>query len=95
MSTPITATALVPMGQIVITPAALATISSLDIIHGLGRHSRGDWGELEEEDKTANDQSLKSGSRLLSAYHGEAGARFWIITEADRSVTTILLPDEY
>ena len=95
MSTPITATALVPMGQIVVTPAALATLSSLDLIHALGRHSRGDWGELEEEDKAANDHSLKSGDRLLSAYRGEAGSRFWIITEADRSVTTILLPDEY
>jgi hypothetical protein len=95
MSTPFTATALVPMGHIVITPAAQETLSPRDIIHGLGRHSRGDWGELEEEDISANDQSLKSGSRLLSAYHGEAGARFWIITEADRSITTLLLPDEY
>jgi len=95
MSTPITAIALVPMGQIVITPAAQETLSPRDIIHGLGRHSRGDWGTLDDEDKAANDRSLKVGARLLSAYQGAKGAKFWIITESDRSITTILLPGEY
>lgn len=95
MSTPITATALVPMGQIVITPAAQQSLSTRDIIHGLGRHSRGDWGIVHAEDKAANDRSLRVGTRLLSAYQGEQGAKFWIITEADRSITTILLPGEY
>ena len=66
----------------------------------LDRHVKGDWGDLDDEDKQANDQALKQGTRLLSAYND---ARFpchgvstiWIITEADRSATTILFPDEY
>jgi len=66
----------------------------------LNRHVKGDWGNLDDEDKRTNDQALKEGARLLSAYdddrfpqHGVA--TIWIITEADRSVTTILFPDEY
>jgi hypothetical protein len=66
----------------------------------LNRHVKGDWGDLDSEDKQANDRSLKEGTRLLSAYdddrfpqHGVA--TIWIITEADRSATTILFPDEY
>ena len=55
----------------------------------------GDWGELDEEDKTANDEALKTGERLLSAYKSATGTKFWIITEADRSVTTILMPEDY
>jgi hypothetical protein len=66
----------------------------------LNRHIKGDWGDLDDEDKESNDQALKQGARLLSAYsddrfpkHGVA--TIWIITEADRSSTTILFPDEY
>lgn len=61
----------------------------------LSRHITGDWGEVDAEDKRANDQSLIDGSRLLSAYRSQDGTKFWIITEADRSVTTVLLPEEY
>lgn len=61
----------------------------------LNRHQSGDWGSLEPEDKTANDYSLVHGSRILSAYMLKTGVKFWIITEADRSVTTLLLPSEY
>jgi hypothetical protein len=66
----------------------------------LNRHVKGDWGDVDEEDKQANDQALKQGTRLLSAYDDDrfpqnGVATIWIITEADRSATTILFPDEY
>jgi hypothetical protein len=55
----------------------------------------GDWGDVDQEDQAANDHALEDGSRLLSAYTTLKGQRIWIITEADRSATTILLPEEY
>ena len=66
----------------------------------LNRHVKGDWGDVDEEDKQTNDQALKQGTRLLSAYNDDRFpkngiATIWIITEADRSATTILFPDEY
>jgi hypothetical protein len=62
----------------------------------LARHRRGDWGDLGEEDRAANDAAVVDGSRILSAYRlGEDGITVWIITEAHRAATTILLPDEY
>lgn len=66
----------------------------------LNRHVKGDWGDVDEEDKQSNDQALKQGTRLLSSYNDDrfpknGVATIWIITEADRSVTTILFPDEY
>ena len=82
-------------GQIVITPTALNTLNQTDVNTALVRHLRGDWGDVDEEDRRTNDQSLKHGARLLSVYHAANGTKFWIITEADRSATTILLPDDY
>jgi len=66
----------------------------------LNRHVKGDWGDVDGEDKQTNDQSLKQGTRLLSAYNDDRFPKYevatiWIITEADRSSTTILFPDEY
>ena len=61
----------------------------------LTRHRSGDWGNLTDEDKQENELSLKAGYRLLSAYESEGLPKIWIITEADRSATTILFPDEY
>ena len=61
----------------------------------LKRHLRGDWGDLDKDDKTENELSLEKGFRLLSAYKGANGTKFWIITEADRSYTTVLLPSDY
>jgi len=87
-----------PLGQIVATPAALAALekSGQNSAEFLDRHSKGDWGdELGEEDKKANDEALTIGERLLSAYKLDDGVKIWIITERDRSVTTILLPDDY
>ena len=62
---------------------------------GYFRERHHHWGDLDPEDRQANDLSLKDGSRLLSAYHSKDGTKFWIITEADRSVTTVLLPGDY
>lgn len=85
------------LGQIVATPGALRAFeeSGEDLFEFLFRHASGDWGELDEEDKRENELSLVHGFRLLSAYKLRSGEKIWIITEADRSVTTLLLPDEY
>ncbi|MGI8922772.1 MAG: hypothetical protein ACR2HJ_01820 [Fimbriimonadales bacterium] len=89
------ATCTFELGQIVITAHALEVLDPGDILNGLRRHARGDWGELCEEDKAENELSLRESFRLLSAYHDCNGVMFWIITEADRSATTILLPEDY
>ena len=67
----------------------------MDPVTILARHQRGDWGDLEEEDKLQNVESVREGNQLLSAYEIQPGIRVWIITEWDRSVTTILLPEDY
>ena len=84
-----------PLGRVVITRNALETIPAADVSRALHRHASGDWGDLCEDDRQENELSLKEGYRLLSAYHAADGSKFWIITEADRSVTTVLLPDDY
>ena len=90
------------LGQIVATPGALEALQeSGEAATGfLQRHVKGDWGDLCDEDRQANDQALLDGSRLLSAYRTSLGEKLWVITEAaddsgDRSATTILLPSEY
>lgn len=65
------------------------------VIDSLKRHASGDWGDLCDEDKQENELSLKEGFRLFSAYEKEGLPKIWIITEADRSVTTVLFPEEY
>ena len=65
------------------------------VMGSLARHRKGDWGNLSDEDKQENELSLKAGYRLLSAYESERLPKIWIITERDRSATTILFPDEY
>src|SRR5579863_10258859 len=84
-----------PLGHLIATPNALAEINSDEILVALGRHAAGDWGLVDAEDKHANDRALIEGTRLLSAYETQRGTRFWLITEWDRSVTTILLPEDY
>lgn len=85
------------LGQVVATPAALEALaaSGQDGAFFLDRHIQGDWGDVDAEDQQANDEALVDGERILSAYKTLLGVRIWIITEADRSSTTILLPDEY
>ncbi len=84
-----------PLGQTVATRTVLAVLSSLDIAGALYRHQHGDWGEVGKEDAQANERALKEGERLLSVYGTAAGTKFWIITEWDRSLTTVLLPEDY
>jgi len=84
-----------PLGQVVITPAAKDAIPDAEVRTALDRHIAGDWGDLCPADQAENELSLKEGFRLLSSYRASDGTKFWIITEADRSVTTILLPDDY
>ena len=85
------------LGQIVATPGALAALeeSGEQPSEFLSRHACGNWGDLCEEDRRENEFSLAHGFRVLSSYKLRNGAVIWIITEADRSSTTILLPSEY
>ena len=83
------------MGQLVATPNALATLNPEDVAAAVQRHANGDWGELDEHDRLVNESALTDGSRLFSAYRDRAGTKFWVITESDRSVTTVLLPEDY
>jgi hypothetical protein len=85
------------LGRLVATPGALAALSQAnqDAVEFLSRHQHGDWGDLSEEDKNENEFSVLNQLRILSAYTLTTGVKIWIITEADRSVTTILLPKEY
>lgn len=84
-------------GRIVAAPGALATLeaSGEAPLGYLARHVAGDWGDVGEHDRHENELSLTHGFRLLSAYILNSGTRIWIITEADRSMTTFLLPEEY
>ena len=89
--------ALFPLGQVVATPGALRALQKAEQEPGefIDRHVNSDWGEVPEEDKRENEFSLQHGFRIFSAYTTSASDKIWIITEADRSATTILLPDEY
>jgi len=88
---------LFPLGHVVATLGALATLQKAgkEPLAFLQRHARGDWGDLDPEDVQANELALRDGSRLFSAYQVTANVRLWIITESDRSYTTVLLPQEY
>jgi len=83
------------LGCIVATPNALEHLSHEDILSGIQRHQAGDWGDVCEEDRQENELALEKGFRLLSVYHAESGTKFWLVTEWDRSVTTVLLPEDY
>ncbi len=85
------------LGQIVATPGALAALKKAGQQPGefLTRHVNREWSDLPDDDRKENDYSLEHGFRLLSSYRTNADDRLWIITESDRTVTTILLPEEY
>lgn len=90
------------LGQVITTPGAIEALeeSNQSSFEFIAKHSRGDWGIVNDEDKAANELSLIDGSRLLSAYRTAKGVKLWIITEAaddrgHRAATTILLPEEY
>lgn len=82
------------LGEVVITANAREQLTRQEIQTGLTRHAQADWGDLCPEDMAFNDEALHDGGRLFSAY-GQGTRRFWIITEADGSVTTILMPEDY
>ena len=83
-----------PLGRLVITTPAREALSNDAVLSALGRHAGGDWGDLCEEDREMNERALLHGDRLFSVYrHRET--RFYVITEWDRSATTILLPEDY
>lgn len=88
---------LFPLGQIVATPGALDALTRAEQTPGefLRRHAEGDWGQLDAHDVAENLYGLKHGFRVLSSYRTNAGDTLWLITEADRTSTTILLPQEY
>ncbi len=83
------------LGQVVITRTALMTLPANEPIAALARHQAGDWGDLCPEDHAANARALLEGTRIVSVYHTRAGVKFYIITEWDRSLTTILIPEDY
>jgi len=83
------------LGRLVATPNALQTVEPSEIDSALLRHIRGDWGDVDSFDRQVNEDALEDGGRLFSVYHTKHGAKFWVITEADRSATTILLPEDY
>ena len=85
------------LGQVVATPGALDALAAAGVMHTalVARHIAGDFGDLCEEDKQSNQEALADGNRIFSAYTLPTRKRIWVITEADRSVTTLLLPSEY
>ena len=95
MSANIVTTAKFQLGQIVATPNALDHLTQDEIRSGIIRHQSGDWGDLDADDRKENDLALERGTRLLSAYQAGNGVKFWIITEGDKSSTTVLMPEDY
>ena len=95
MSASIASVARFSLGQLVVTPNALNSLTEDEILSGILRHQSGDWGNVDKDDQKENDLSLEKGFRLFSVYHAKNGAKFWIITEANREVTTVLLPEDY
>ena len=82
-------------GEIIVTDGAAEKIPPADVQAALRRHLRGDWGEFGPEDRRRNDEILELGGTLASIYTASNGVKFYVLTESDRSVTTVLLPDEY
>lgn len=83
------------VGAVRATPQILAVVDEEDLFDSFIRHLAGDWGDLDEYDWVSNDEAIDEGRRIMSSYSDRHGNRFWIITEADRSSTTILFPEEY
>ena len=83
------------LGRLVITATAQAILDPADVFEAIQRHAVGDWGELCDDDRRENELSIKEGYRIFSSYMDRNATKFWIITEADRSSTTVLLPEDY
>ena len=85
------------LGKLVATPGAIEALADAkqSPMEFVARHIKGDWGDVCDEDRQANEDALRHGERLLSVYRTSKGVKIWIITEADRSSTCVLLPEEY
>jgi len=83
------------LGHIVTASQALSQLSQEEILLGIQRHQSGDWGDLYAHERNANDLAVVQGKRIWSVYHTSKGVKFYVITEGDRSATSVLLPDEY
>ena len=83
------------MGDVYMTPGVQEAIEPGFLLKAFQRHVSGDWGDVCEADRKENELSLEKGFRLFSVYHDSKGTKFWLITEADRSSTMALLPNEY
>jgi hypothetical protein len=88
---------LFPLGALVMTPGVLQAFieAGQAPVEFLGRHILGDWGDLSFDDRKANEAAIRDGGRILSSYRTVSGVKLWVITEADRSSTCMLLPEEY
>ena len=84
-----------PLGRTVITRNAANSLAAVSVQECLERHAQGDWGDVCKEDWQSNEEALNEGFRLVSSYRDANGTKFWIITEHDRSVTTVLPPEDY
>lgn len=85
----------VPLGRVLATPGVLLAVPPDELLAALDRHARGDWGDIDDDDREQNERGLVAGCRVLSVYKTTAGVVFWVITEADRASTTALMPEEY
>ncbi len=83
------------LGRITSSANALLRLTQDDILMGIQRHQAGDWGDVDQHDRQANELALTLGTRLWSVYHAASGVKFQIITEANRSASTVLLPEDY
>ena len=83
------------LGRLLITPNAQQSLHPMDVYQSLNRHALGDWGDCDEEDWERNEESLEHELRIFSVYHDRNGVKFWVITEANRASTTVLLPEDY
>ena len=85
----------VQLGQLCITPQAMAAVPAPELLRAIARHAAGDWGALDEHDRQENERALRNRGRLLSAYETSNGMRFWVITDPGWATTTLLLPEDY
>ena len=83
------------LGQLCITANAQRALPRFEVLHAISRHGAGDWGLLEAHDWQLNERALRRGGRLFSVYQASTGQRFYVVTEATRDVTTVLLPEDY
>lgn len=83
------------LGRLCITPNAATAVPPDEVLKAIARHAAGEWGTLDPHDWQENERALRHGGRLFSAYESSSGQKFWVITEADRRTTTLLLPEDY